>query len=65
MRGSWTTDSGVVARQLELPNARRRVSLVYRKSFTRKPALQALVQVILQHLPNTVSTIGGKPARKR
>lgn len=65
MRGSWTTDSGVVARQLELPNARRRVSLVYRRSFTRKPALQALVEVILQHLPNTVHTIGGKPARKR
>jgi LysR family hydrogen peroxide-inducible transcriptional activator len=55
----------VVARELELRNAKRRVSLVYRKSFTRKPALQALVEVILGHLPNTVSTIGGKPARKR
>ena len=57
MGGSWTTDGGVVARKLEFANAGRRVSLVYRKSYPRKQALQALVDVILQNLPNTVTPI--------
>ncbi len=57
MGGSWTTDGGVVARKLEFANAGRRVSLVYRKSYPRKQALQALVEVILQNLPNTVTPI--------
>jgi LysR family hydrogen peroxide-inducible transcriptional activator len=66
MRGSWTTDSGVVARKLEIRGAQRRVSLVFRNSFPRKQALTALAQVILQHLPNTVQPLsGGKPAKKR
>ena len=65
MRGSWTTGIGVVARELEFRDARRRVSLVCRKSFPRKQALQALVEVIQQQLPNTVNTIGGKRTRKQ
>ena len=66
MRGSWTTDSGVVARKLEIRGAQRRVSLVFRNSFPRKPALTALAQVILQHLPNTVHPLDGeKPAKKQ
>jgi LysR family hydrogen peroxide-inducible transcriptional activator len=56
--GSWTTDSGVITRKLELDDAYRSVSLVYRKSFPRKPALEALAAVILQHLPNTVIKAG-------
>jgi LysR family hydrogen peroxide-inducible transcriptional activator len=54
MRGSWTSGSGVVARELEFSEAHRRVSLVSRRSFPRKPALDALVAVILDNLPNTV-----------
>ncbi|MDH3218057.1 MAG: LysR substrate-binding domain-containing protein [Gammaproteobacteria bacterium] len=54
MRGSWTSGSGIVARKLDFEDAHRRVSLVFRKSFPRKQALQVLVQVILQSLPNTV-----------
>lgn len=65
MRGSWTTDSGVVARKLEFKDARRRVSLVFRESFPRKQALQALVQVIMANLPNTVLPLAGNPAGKR
>jgi LysR family hydrogen peroxide-inducible transcriptional activator len=66
MRGSWTTDSGVVARKLEIRGAQRRVSLVFRNSFPRKQALEALSEVILQHLPNTVQPLaGGKAAKKR
>lgn len=65
MGGSWTTGTGVVAHELKLRNASRRVSLVYRKSFPRQQALQVLIKVILQQLPNTVNRIGGKRARKR
>jgi LysR family hydrogen peroxide-inducible transcriptional activator len=65
MRGSWTTDSGVVARKLEIRGAERRVSLVFRNSFPRKQALTALAQVILRHLPNTVQPLAeGKPVKK-
>jgi LysR family hydrogen peroxide-inducible transcriptional activator len=58
MRGSWTSGTGVVARELEFKDAYRRVSMVYRKSFPRKPALRAFADVIWRHLPNTVQPLG-------
>jgi LysR family hydrogen peroxide-inducible transcriptional activator len=57
MRGSWTTGSGVVAQPLNWPDASRRISLVFRHSFPRQAALKALVEIILNSLPNTVHTI--------
>jgi LysR family hydrogen peroxide-inducible transcriptional activator len=48
------TGSGVIARPLALPNAYRRISLVYRRSFPRLAAIEALATVIREHLPNTV-----------
>jgi len=65
MRGSWTTDSGVVAQALDVPDASRRVSLVFRHSFPRRVALEALASVITDNLPNTVQLITGEKARKR
>jgi LysR family hydrogen peroxide-inducible transcriptional activator len=65
MRGSWTTDSGVVARKLELRGAKRRVSIVFRKSYPRKQALTALSEVIVQHLPNTVKPLYGEKHSKK
>lgn len=59
IRGAWMTDTGVVARPLDLPEARRRISLVYRRSFPRRPLLDALAEVILEHLPNTVKPVKG------
>jgi len=59
MRGSWATGGGVVAQPLELAGASRRISLVYRQSFPRAQALQALAQVIIDNLPNTVNPVGG------
>ncbi|MDH5232932.1 MAG: LysR substrate-binding domain-containing protein [Gammaproteobacteria bacterium] len=56
-RGSWTTGSGIIARPLSLPNASRRVSLVYRQSFPRQQAIQAFVNTIMSNLPNTVKKI--------
>jgi LysR family hydrogen peroxide-inducible transcriptional activator len=69
MRGSWTTDSGVVAQPLAVADASRRISLVFRHSFPRRPALQVLAGIILDNLPNTVKRAGQrkrankKPAR--
>lgn len=60
MRGSWVSGSGVVAQPLAAADASRRVALIYRHSFPRQAALQALAAVILDNLPNTVTPI--KPA---
>jgi LysR family hydrogen peroxide-inducible transcriptional activator len=71
MRGSWTTDSGVVAQPLAIADASRRISLVCRRSFPRRAALQAFAGTILDSLPNTVHAVGKgrrtgkKPARKK
>jgi len=54
-----------VARKLEFRGAQRRVSLVFRSSYPRKQALEALSEVILQHLPNTVQPLAGKKAAKK
>ncbi len=54
VRGTWTTDSGIIARKLHLKDAYRRVQFVYRKTFPRKHALEVLAQVIRSQLPNTV-----------
>ena len=54
VQGTWTTDSGIIARKLHLKDAYRRVSFVYRKTFPRKHALEVLAEVIRSQLPNTV-----------
>lgn len=54
IRGGWMTDSGIIARPLSLPDAFRRISLVYRRSFPRRRALEAFADIVRQHLPNTV-----------
>ena len=58
MRGSWTTGSGVVAQPLALPDAHRRIALVYRRSFPRLVALETFASIIRDNLPNTVTLIG-------
>lgn len=60
LRGSWLSDSGVVVQPLELPDAYRRISLVWRATYPRRAALEALVEVILSHLPNTVQALSGR-----
>jgi len=57
MRGSWTSGSGVVAQPLASAGASRRISLVYRRSFPRREALQAFAGLILDSLPNTVKRV--------
>lgn len=56
-RGSWMTGSGIIARQLHLPDTYRRVSLVFRHSFPRREALSAFADIIRENLPNTVRAV--------
>ena len=65
MRGSWTSGSGVVAQPLKIADASRRVSLVFRRSFPRRAALEAFAGIILDNLPNTVSPLTAGKRRKR
>ena len=70
VRGPWMTDSGIVARKLELDDAFRRVQLVHRRSFPRRAALDALANIVWENLPNTVTKLGrfvdplAKPEKK-
>jgi len=45
---------GVMARQLKLPDTCRRISLIFRRTFPRRKALEAFAEVIIKHLPDTV-----------
>jgi LysR family hydrogen peroxide-inducible transcriptional activator len=58
MRGNWMTGTGVVAQPLASTDAARRISLVFRRSFPRRAALQAFADIILDNLPNTVRRTG-------
>ena len=57
VRGGWMTDTGVIARRLTLPDTWRHISVGWRRSFPRVQAMEALVGVILAHLPNTVTIV--------
>src|SRR3569832_212346 len=49
MRGAWAADAGIIATKLELPDAHRRESLVFRQSFPRRDAVEAFAAVIVEH----------------
>ena len=57
LAGTWTSGSGIITRELDFDGAWRRISLVYRESFPRRAALDALAAVIVANLPNTVRII--------
>ena len=57
IRGGWMTDSGIIARRLELPDAKRRISLVFRRSFPRRAALETFAEVTLSQLRYTVKAV--------
>lgn len=50
MRGPWITDSGIIARKLNLPDAVRRISLAFRRSFPRRQALEVFADIIQDNL---------------
>jgi len=49
--------SGIVTGQLMLPDTYRRVSLVYRRTFPRRQALEAFAKVVLENLPDAVTPL--------
>ena len=57
IRSGCMTDNGVMTRPLDLPDAYRRISLVYRRSFPRRRTLEAFADIVRDHLPNTVRRI--------
>ena len=57
--GSASSANGaIVTRRLELADAYRRISLVYRRSFPRHQALDAFAEVLCSQLPETVRPLG-------
>jgi len=54
---NWLKGLGVVARPIPLPHAHRKVSLVYRRSFPRPAAIEAVAQVIRTSLGARVTLI--------
>lgn len=57
LRAGLAKDRGIIARQLKLPDTYRRVSLVYRRTFPRRQALEVFAKVILENLPDTVTPL--------
>lgn len=57
LAGSWASGSGVITHPLNIKNASRRVSLVFRSSFPRRAALNSFADIIRNRLPNTVKLI--------
>jgi LysR family hydrogen peroxide-inducible transcriptional activator len=47
-------DKSILARQLQLPDTYRQISLVYRRTFPRRKVLEAFAKVVLENLPDTV-----------
>ena len=55
-------DKSILVRQLQLPDTFRQISLVYRRTFPRRKALEAFAKVVLENLPDTVQPLSvGEP----
>ena len=57
VRNDGMNDSGIVTRPLVLPDAYRRISLVFRRSFPRRRALECLADIVRAHLPDRVKRL--------
>ncbi len=56
-RGPLVKESGVRVRELGLADTYRRISLAFRRSFPRRPALEAFADVVQEHLPDNVKVL--------
>jgi len=54
LKAGLAKDRAITARPLNLSDTYRRVSLVYRRTFPRRQALEAFARVVLESLPDTV-----------
>ena len=50
----FTKDKGILARQLQLPDTYRQISLVYRRTFPRRKVLEIFTEIVLENLPDTI-----------
>ncbi len=50
-------DNGIRARQLQLPDTYRQISLVYRRTFPRRKVLEVFAALVLEHLPDSVKPL--------
>jgi LysR family hydrogen peroxide-inducible transcriptional activator len=57
LKSEWTRNRSVSARRLGLSDTYRRVSLVYRRTYPRRRALQAFAEVVLNSLPDSVQRL--------
>ena len=57
LNGAAAKNSGILVRQLKLADTYRQISLVYRRTFPRRKALEAFAEIVLENLPNTVRLI--------
>ena len=57
-------DRDITLRQLTLKDTYRTISIVCRRSFPRRPVLDAFISIILDKLPDTVNTVGSLPSEK-
>ncbi len=65
LKAASAKDRGIIARQLNLPDTYRRVSLVFRRTFPRHAALEAFASIITSNLPDTVQQISARKVKKR
>ncbi|MDJ0610839.1 MAG: LysR substrate-binding domain-containing protein [Kiloniellales bacterium] len=56
-KGAWTTDLGVIVRQLDEGAAYRDVRLVYRSGFPRRAVLEQVADVIRSVVPSSVTAL--------
>ena len=47
-------DRNIKARQLQLPDTYRTISLVFRRTFPRRKALEVFAELVLENLPETI-----------
>lgn len=59
----WRGVPDIAIREIDLPSARRRVSLVTRKSFSRMPAIHKVAEVICDAIPDCVEAVGDTNTR--
>jgi len=60
VRSPWLADRGIIARPLRLATATRPVALWYRRSFPQPQMLEAVADVMVAELPNTVTPRRGR-----
>ena len=60
LQSSWTTDMGIFVSKINEKQASRKISLIYRKKFSKDKRLKELASMIVEQSPNTVKILLNK-----